>query len=305
MANTTTPDQATLQGVGELVGAIVKKYPAFAPLIKNPEIAKILIEGSVPGAPWSAQQFQNALAGTDWHRTTSAPARSWQILQLTQPAEAARQSAATAVQIHQLAATEGIVLSPEDLSNLTNLALSQSYNAAQIQQAVGEQAQRKTLHAGTIQSTATQLGATASDYGVPVSDQTRFQWAQKIAEGTATLDGFSAWSQDQAKALYPTLAPHIDQGMTVRQLASPYMQIAAQTGVLDNPDAVDLSSPKWSQALQSRDAKTGEVVGPMSLSAWQQHLMTDPSFGYDHTSQARDAANSLVQQLGHAFGVSA
>jgi hypothetical protein len=306
MANTGPGDNVmSLLPQDKNIANIILNYPAFAPLMKIPEIAQLVVDASVPGFAWNTTKFIAKIEGTKWWRQTSQPSRNWQVLNLVQPAEAASQAAQTAVQIHQMAAVEGIPLSPDQITFLTQDAISNGWNQAQMQQAVASNAARKNLTAGTIQKTATDLGGTASDYGVPLSPQTRFQWAQKIAEGTATADGFSAWAQDQAKAMYPTLAPHIDQGMTVRQLASPYMQIAAQTGVLDNPDAVNLSDPKWSQALQSRDAKTGEVKGPMSLSAWQQHLMTDPGYGYDHTTQARDAANSLVQQLGQEFGMSA
>lgn len=292
---------ADYSAIGGMIDSITSQYPAFAPLLQIPEIAKILIDASEPGAQWTPQKVQAAIQGTNWWKTTSAPARSWQVTKLVDPATAAQTSAQTAVQIHQMAAQEGIILKPQDLATLTDQAQANAWNAAQIQQAVGSQAHAGQLRAGTMQQTAMGLRSTASDYGVPLSGKTAFDWSQKIAEGTATTDGFTAWAKNQAATLYPTLKEHLDQGMTVRQLFDPYAQIASQTLGID-PNAIELTSPKWIAALQGKDPQ-GKTVGPMSQQDWQSKLMTDPTYGYDKTENARASATNLVQQLGQAFGV--
>jgi hypothetical protein len=184
---------------------------------------------------------------------------------------------------------------------LTQDALSNGWNQAQIQQNIANNASRKNLTAGTIQKTSDDLGGIAQSYGIPLAPATSFQWAQKIAAGTATTDGFTSYAQDTAKQLFPTLAQHIDQGMTVQQLANPYMQIAG-TVLGKDPNSLDLTNPIWSAALQSRDAKTGQVVGPMAQSDWMQKLKTDPAYGYDHTENAKLDATNLAQQLGKEMG---
>lgn len=293
---------AGLEAGAAIIEQIKKDYPAFIPLLQIPDIASLILKASTPGAQWTQQKLQAEIEGTDWWRKTSQPGRNWQVLQLTQPGEAARQSAQMAVQVHQLAASEGIVLNPTDLGDLVQKAQANNWNPAQIQQAVGGQAQRKQLHAGTIQNTTMQLEQTAGQYGIPVSKQTAFDWAQKIAEGTATADGFTAYASNHAKALYPHLAPQLEQGFTVRQIADPYLQIAQQNGVLANPAIANLADPKWSQALQARDAK-GQVTGPMSLDEWTKTIMQDPKYGWGNTDQGKAAASNLVQQLGQTFGV--
>lgn len=296
----TQPSATDLNAVASMVDSITTQFPALASLMAIPDIAKILIEAGAPGNQWNQNKIQDEIDGTNWWKNTSAPARQFITLKLTQPAEASRQAAQTAVQIHQLAASEGIVLEPSDLGGLVESAQKNGWNAAQIQQAVGEQAGAKNLTAGTIQNTAIQLGQTAQSYGIPLSNHTSFGWAQKIAEGTATTDGFNSYAADQAKKLYPTLAPHIDQGMTVRQIADPYLQIAGQTLGVD-PNSLELNNPKWMAALQGKDAK-GQVTGPMSQSDWTTKLMTDPTYGYGNTLNAKVASNQLAQQLGKTFG---
>lgn len=293
---------AGIEAGAAILDQIKQNYPAFVPLLGIPDLAKIVIEASKPGNQWTSDQLQAKIQGTDWWKQTSSPARNWQVLQLTQPGEASRQSAQMAVQVHQLAATQGINLTPQDLGSLVQQAQSNQWNSAQLQQAIGGQAKQGQLKAGTIQSTAMQLGQTAAQYGIPLSPHTSFQWAQKIAEGTATTDGFTAYAKDQAKTLYPTLAPHLEQGMTVQQLADPYLQIAGTTLGVD-PNSLELTNPKWMAALQAK-GPDGKIVGPMSQADWTQKIMTDPTYQYDRSQNAHDNAVNLVQQLSTSFGFS-
>jgi hypothetical protein len=291
-----------LGAVFNMVNAITEQYPAFAPLLQIPEIAKLLIQASTPGAQWSPAKLQAEIQGTNWWKTNSDSAKAWQVTKLVNPATAAQSAAASAAGILSLAGQEGIVLTPEQVASLASQANEHAWTSTQLQQHIGQQANPKTLKAGTIQSTQRTLGGIAQSYGVPLSDQAAFSWAQRIAEGTATQEGFNAYAQDQAKLHFPTLAKHIDQGMTVRQLADPYLQIAGQTLGVD-PNSLDISSPRWAAALQHRD-KEGNIVGPLTTLDWTRKIMEDPVYGYDHTSNAQAAATSLVQQLGDAFGVS-
>lgn len=293
-----------LAAVAAMVTSITDQYPAFAPLLKIPEVAELIIKASTPGAQWNSTKFQAQLQGTKWWKQNSISAQNWIVTQLTHPGEAARQQGAMAQQIHAAAATEGIVLKPGDLGDLVDNALKNGWTSGQIQNQVAQHAVAGTLHAGTVQATATNLGNIAGDYGVPVSHMTAFQWSKKIAAGTATQDGFTAYAQNQAKALYPHLGEQIDQGFTVRQIADPYLQVAQQLGVLANPATADLSHTKWTAALQGRDAK-GAIVGPMTLDGWSRKIMDDPQYQWDRTDNARQAATSLVQSLGQTFGVSA
>ena len=295
---TTNP----LAAVSAMVDQITTEFPAFAPLLQIPEIAKLLIQASTPGAQWSTAKLQSEIQGTDWWRNNSDSSRAWQVTKLVNPASAAQTQAASAAGILSLAGQEGIVLTPEQVASLAGQANEHAWTSGQLQQEIGQQASFGHVKAGTIQSTQNTLGGIAQSYGVPLSQQASFAWAQKIAEGTATQDGFTAYAQDQAKLHFPTLAKHIDQGMTVRQLADPYLQLASQTLGID-PNSIDISQPKWAAALQSRDPKTGNIVGPMTSLEWQQKLMQDPTYGYDHTAQAQNEATNLVQQLGSAFGV--
>lgn len=285
----------------ETIARITDAYPAFGPLLSIPDIANLLIEASVPGAQWTPDKLQAKIQGTDWWKNTSDSSRKWQIQKLTQPGSAAQSSAQTASAILSAAGQAGVSLSPTELATMVDNAQNDAWTPQQLQQNVVRHAEQNTLKPGTIANTATQLGGVAAQYGVPLSDHAAFAWASKIAAGTATAEGFNAYAVQQAKLHFPTLSEHLDQGMTVRQLADPYLQIAGQTLGVD-PNALELSNPKWAAALQHRDEK-GNIVGPMTTLDWQRKIMTDPGYGYDHTANAQAAATNLVQQLGQSFGV--
>lgn len=286
-----------------LVKRITDAYPAFAPLMEIPEIGNLLIEASVPGASWSPDKFQAKLQSTDWWKNNSDSSRQWQITKLTQPGQAAQSNAQVASAILAAAGQAGVVLSPAELMTMVNNAQNDAWTPQQMQENIVRHAESNSLRAGTIQNAQAELGGVAADYGVPLGDRVAFSWASRIAAGQATTDGFQAWARNQAKRAYPPLAEDIDAGMTVREIADPYLQIAQQTLGID-PNRVKLNDPKWSAALQSRDDK-GKITGPMTTLDWQRKLMEDPAYGFDHTAQAQAAATQLVEQLGDAFGVSA
>src|SRR5258706_14519642 len=95
-----------LAAVASMVERIKAAYPASGPLMAIPDIAKLLIEATAPGQQWNSTKFQAELQGTDWWRNTPAPVRTWTTLKLTQPGEAARQTAQMGVNIHQIAGQE-------------------------------------------------------------------------------------------------------------------------------------------------------------------------------------------------------
>ena len=50
-----------LAAVANMVDQITEQYPAFAPLLQIPEVAKLLIEASAPGHQWTTAKLQAAI----------------------------------------------------------------------------------------------------------------------------------------------------------------------------------------------------------------------------------------------------
>lgn len=278
---------------------IAQQYPAFLPLLKIPEIAGLLTEAANPANNWSAAQLQEHLYATQWWQTTSATARQWMVLELSDPAEAARQKAAAAQQYWNIAAQEGVSLTFGQMGSILDSGLSNGWNAQQAQQAIVGYAKYGDPLTGGIDATTNTLKTTASDYGLSLSSASLFKWAQQIQAGTSTTDAFTAYAQTQAKSMFPTLSDAIDSGQTVKQYADPYAQQAAQTLGID-ANSVDFTQAKWRDLLQTK-GQDGKLQ-PVSLADAQTKLMTDQQYGYDTTTNAKAAAANVITSLSQTFG---
>jgi hypothetical protein len=177
--------------------------------------------------------------------------------------------------------------------------LRQGWDDNEIRRALLEQAHGNDPLAGTLDSTATQLRSIATDWGVPLADQDSFERAKKIQGGRGSIEGFTEEMRQHAKALFPAWAERIDNGTTVADLAAPYKQLATQTLEI-NPTEFNLQDSKWRRLLQQKDEKGR--WSPMTLADAETEMMSNPTYGWDGTKQARGAAVDLVNQLGTAFG---
>ncbi len=292
-----------LAAVAAMVNSITEAFPAFAPLLKIPEVAGLLIEASTPGAQWTPAKLQAKLQGTKWWKSSSQSSRQWQVTKLVDPATAAQSSSQIASAILAAAGTAGITLTPTELATMVDNAQDEAWTPQIMQERVVAHAERGRLRAGTLKNTAAKLNETAAAFGVKLAPATAFGWAERIANGRATTDGFESWARDHAKRAYPTLTADIDRGMTVRDIADPYLQTAGELLGLD-PAGMDLRKPRWQKALQSRDEK-GNITGPMTQLDWERTLMTAPEYGYDKSAHGQKAALQLRGALSRTFGVTA
>ena len=285
------------------VSAAAAKYPAFASLMSIPEIADLLSQAADPNTGgWTQEQFALHLYTTNWWKSHSETEREWIKTQLIDPAKAAQMTRDTFQQVATESKLLGVSLDTNQLNLIAQGAISGGWSSQQIQSAIAGNAQQNQDRPGQIAATQTNLQGIAAQYGLPMSPHTTFSWAQQIAQGKADQAGFTEYAKQQAKISHPYWERQLDQGITVRQLADPYIQQAAKLLEI-SPDSIDLSSHQWSNAF-AQPNKAGEVK-PMAMLDWQTHLMTQPAYGYDRTDNARQAAFGMVDQLGKVMGASA
>ena len=67
-----------------------------------------------------------------------------------------------------------------------------------------------------------------------------------------------------------------------------------------SPGQIDISKPMWRRALNHRGDDGKARV--MDLDEWQSVLMNDAKYGWDQTSNAKQAALGIVGELGQMFG---
>lgn len=267
----------------------------------NPELARIFRQ-AVAGT-WSDDKFVAELRGTKWFKTTSDTAREWAILQGADPKTARQRLAARRATITAEAGALGISLNSAQLNDLTLNTIMFGWTDQQLRQSMSKDwaYNAKTASAGLAGQTVDKIKQSASDYLVPVSNAAINSWTQRVLAGTASADDFTEYAKQQARSLFPTMSAALDRGVTVAQFLDPYKQTASQTLGID-PESINWMDPKWRKAVDGAvDPKTKERM-PMSLADWTTHIKTDSAYGYDKTTQARDAASQLTQGLAQAFG---
>lgn len=287
----------------EVQQRVARQFPAFANLIQVPDLADLLAKASDPANQWDATKLQTELWATKWWQTTPESARRYQIAASVDPAEASKLAGSQREQISTLISKMGLSIPPEQLAGFAIEALNSGYNEDQLRQRAVDMAFKSAKIAdigGDAGALRDQLKKDSSDYGLLMSDQALGRWTQDIMAGRQTLDGYRTNLRGNAKGLYAQFADDLDRGATIRQLADPYIQLAAQRLEI-SPDQVDITDPKWGAALNSIDKDTGKRRA-MTLAEWETTLRTDDKYGYNHTKQASNAAYELAQGLGQRMG---
>lgn len=137
------------------------------------------------------------------------------------------------------------------------------------------------------------IGETAGDYLIPQSSAANMAWQGNEA-------GFQKHAVETAKGMFPTMAPQLDQGITMKTLVDPYVQIAKQ--VLGPNAAPDWTDPKWTKALDGGFDPQTKRPAPMSMNQWIAFLKSDPGHDYDHKPQAVAQAKNFANALHRSFG---
>jgi hypothetical protein len=168
----------------------------------------------------------------------------------------------------------------------------------------------------------------AAAYQIPVSAGQITSMIQNDLQGATVeslyvaADAAEAKAQqsfeEQAKGLYPALAPQIAEGSTVQQLTAPYLNVAeAITGVPASTMQTDITSgglSKWSAFLQGGNNTSGSTqlgnssgqaqAGPQmqTLDQWKTTLMQNPIYGFSKTQGAQDMAEQMTSAILNEFG---
>lgn len=251
---------------------------------------------------WTDDEFEAQVRATAWYKNNDQYARNaWTVYQ-TGGADAAAyqdnakiavQSAATALgvrltekQLNQMATrynTEGWKDRPQFMQN----ALAKELTVDPDGDLLGS--------SGDLQESLRQLAAAN---GIGFSNDYYIGAARSVASNLSTAEDWARDIRQMAATLYPTLSDKINQGLNVKDLASSYINMMAQTFEVD-PDQIDLSDPHIKEALGAVDDKGNPRV--MGLGEFQDKLRDDPR--WMGTKQALSAYSQMAVDFGRRFGV--
>lgn len=250
-----------------------------------PEVNKLFKESVSDG--WTKDKFQARLRDTEWWKKNSETARAVQVQKKSDPATYAAGLNATRIQIMQMAAEMGASIPPSKLGKIAEQAMATGASL--------DEGLMKNILGGYVTWTAknnlkgaagmfeNSMKKFAADQGVTLDRQTMLNQAQLVAKGLATEQDFKNQVVGQAASLYPAYTEQLMAGQTMKEIASPYMDIMSQDLEL-NPSAVTLADPLVRSALNGVN-KQGKPVG-MDLTSFQSLVRNDPR--WTSTKSAQD-----------------
>jgi hypothetical protein len=261
----------------------------------DPDVGPLL--QALSSSAISSDVFNSRLMQTPWYKSHAASQRAWEITQNTDPASAAQQVTANTAQIAQRAGQLGVHLPWQALHGMAGQMAMYGWNSQQIDQALLAAANLGNV-TGSFQTGEQSVQALANDYGQNISQQAAFGMQKQIEASGGSVNDLRAQFSKQALALYPHLAEQLNAGLSLKDIASPYVSAASQTLEID-PRTINMADPKWNRALAFHD---GKQVRNMSMYDWNKTMMTDPTYGYDHSVNGRSAALQMAQGLAQTFG---
>jgi len=248
--------------------------------------------GEAVAESWSPDKFQAKLRDTKWWKENSDTMRQAQMEKSTDPATYNAKVSAAKVQIVQLAGEMGAAIPSGKLNKIAEQVIKTGMDEAMLRNTLGGyitfQGNGSTLNgeAGQYEHTIREF---AYQNGVTLDKQTVKNQAQLVGRKVATAQDFKSQIVNQAISTYPGYKTQLEAGITMMDIASPYIQQMAED--LEIPHTqINLSDPAIKRALNGVDQQ-GKPVG-MDTVTFQQQLRSDPRW-------ARTAkAQTSVMQTG-------
>ena len=138
----------------------------------------------------------------------------------------------------------------------------------------------------------------AGSYGMQYDQGWYNTAATNVLTGKDDIETYKQYVKEQAKSKFPTLVAQLDQGFTVRQLASPYLQTMSNILEID-PNTIGLNDVYVNQALTGLNAEGKPSTKPL----WQfeQDLRKDPRWNF--TKNAQDSLMNTTRKVLQDFGL--
>ena len=198
-------------------------------------------------------------------------------------------------------------ITPEQRQKLIDTAINEGWSSSdqRLTQAVGGFFTATGLATGSSDaSIIADLKTLASQYMIPMSEESLKEFGANIAKGTSTVANMESWFKDQAKSLYPFMAGTIDTirpdtwFYPLKQLIATNLEVTVNT--VDFTEA----SGKWMNLATKRDPATGANVARSNSEAITE-MRKNPIYGYDKTQGAMTAGFDIVKQMRSMMGFGA
>jgi hypothetical protein len=282
---------------------IRRKFPSFAYLLDEPELANLFAQAVEKG--WGPGEFQSQLMATRWWKTHSETARNWDTVVATDPAEARRQIGARQIEIANEVRRLGMKLTTNQIGFLATVSLREGWDPTIITRRIIEVGREAGLApSGEIRANAQDLKALAKQYAVAVSQSTLNNWAMEMAQGRMTEEGIRAQFVDMAKRRIDpqgenlTLQRALDSGFTVREVYQGVIETVARELEIDQ-SGIDLTSGHWGKLLDYEDPNG--KMRPMTVTEATKWARGQGS--WQQTNTAKEAYTGLADAMTSKWGL--
>jgi hypothetical protein len=278
---------------------LAQKYGFTKSLMdSSPELAR-LFQQAVQGQ-WTPDKFQAMLRNTQWYQGMSDNKRKMLTLQFTDPATYQANWSKTYDHVQQLAASMGA--DPNDWRMLDPVTANMFYEGWTDERTRTELGKHITFgnngiaggEAGRIQQ---EIASYSYSMGIKNSDDWMRSKVMSIMSGQATDQDAKSEILGQAIAQFPSYEKELRGGMTMHDVAQPYMQSMSQILEL-NPGSVSLFDPTITKALSYRDPSGSGAAQP--LWQFQNELRQDDR--WKQTQNAQDTAMGVTKSILQTFG---
>lgn len=285
---------------GGLIEQSRKIYGSLADLYNIPELKSIFENAFIE--EWTPDELIRQIDNTDWAKTRTAAQERFDVLQTTNPTQAAAEVDANVTVVRRVLAGKGITVSDEQARTIAEKGTRSGWSGNQwdeysaseaIALSTAQPAQPGAQPVSAV--TATELRRIAKQFGVPVSDAVLNDWVNQIATNRKTAEQFSEYSRASAQTLYPSLTERLKTS-TFDEIVSPYKQLYSQ--VLEvAEDNVDLTDPKFSNLFTGSDPANPRM---MTSTEWVSFLRKKPE--WQNTQNAYREYSDAADRLNKIFG---
>lgn len=265
-----------------------------------PEVGQILVQAA--NEQWTPERFQKGVQDSTWWKSSTEQRRQWQTLYATDPATFTNNWSLAADKVNYMASEMGYAPDARTSWDFATAVIENGWDDDQIRRKIAQTMPpvlRDGQARGEVGDISAQLTLLAGDYGIPMTPDEANKQAANILSGTGeVLDYELYWRQD-AKKKYAHLAPALDAGRTLRDIADPFIAQMAQTLEL-NPTDLNLQDRNIQKALDSVNADGTHSTQPL----WQFERALKDDARWDKTINARNESYDLLSQIGKDFGFS-
>lgn len=246
----------------------------------------------------TASQIENYLRDTRDFRNRSESKRELERLKAENPAEYENRFSKVFHEVRRISRQTGLGTDGALQRATAELAMLNNWTEEQIKAHLSRHGSvQSTLRkGGNLQGDAAAarhlVERLSADYGINISRGTLSSLVADIAAGRRDENYAVEWFRNKAKVAYRNIAEDIDAGLTVRQIADPYIDMMSRTLEM-NPRSIDVFDPTIKSALTKRG-------GIEDQSDFEIRLRNDER--WNKTTNAREAymgaATQLLQQMG-------